>query len=182
MKKYMFTAAAVLASAAGLANAQSYNGPGFTISDVAVNSSTLAVDAAGPLSTVEVSFFGIQHTWFADLTCYLTAPNGDVLNLFHRPNTSGDPSGTYNFSDSASAAVTASDLAGGTFLAQGGTFSAAFGGDEAGGIWRLNIDDLAGGDVGSISGWQLRINTVPTPGAAALVGFAGLAAFRRRRA
>lgn len=178
-KKLSFALA--LVASAGLANAQTFSGSGFAINDVSANSSTISV-SGGPVSIpgIEVTIFALTHTWFSDLTCYLTAPNGDVINLFVRPPTGNNPNGTYIFSDSASAPVSAADLSGGTFLPVGGTFAGTFGGDDSNGIWRLNIDDLAAADVGSIQGWQLNI--IPAPGAAAVMGLGGLIIGRRRRA
>lgn len=170
-----------LAAIAGTASAQVYNGPGFAISDNNSNSSTLVAGAPSSITTVTVSIMGLTHTWFADLNAFLTAPNGDVITLFDNVNSSGDPNGTYTFSDSAAAVVAPGDLSGGTFLAQGGSMNALFGGDDAAGIWTLNVNDEAGADVGSIQGWELRLTGVPTPGALALLGMGGLLVSRRRR-
>lgn len=179
--KTTIIAVLALVGLAGTASAQLYNGPGFAINDSSANSSTLVAGAPSSITTVTVSIIGLSHTFLFDLNAFLTAPNGDVITLFNDVATGGDPNGTYTFSDSAAAPVGTGDLSGGTFLAQGGSMNALFGGDNAAGIWTLNVNDEIGGDTGSVQGWELRITGVPTPGALALLGMGGLLVSRRRR-
>lgn len=179
MKSKMYLFAAFLASA-GISHAQTYAGPGFAINDNVANFGTIAVSGAtSPITDVEVVIYGLSHTWFRDLTCTITAPNGASLNLFNRPATGQDPNGTYTFTDSALRVLDATDLAGGTFRAQGGSFATTFGGIDANGTWRLNINDVAAGDIGRIDGWVLTV--VPTPASAMVAGIGGVMASRRRR-
>ncbi|HMN95869.1 MAG TPA: proprotein convertase P-domain-containing protein [Phycisphaerales bacterium] len=118
---------------------------------------------------------------------------------------SSDFGGTYSFNDSfndanlpfggniwtAAAAVGAGlPIAPGNYFATGANSSAqvsllaAFGGLNAKGTWRLTISDNAAGDLGSLSAWSLDFvkNPIPAPSALALLGLAGLAGGRRRRA
>jgi len=55
-------------------------------------------------------------------------------------------------------------------------------GDDIGGIYQWNFGTIAAGGTATASGAIVVWNTVPTPGAAALIGLGGLVATRRRRA
>jgi len=57
-----------------------------------------------------------------------------------------------------------------------------FGGRSYNGTWTLTVSDNAGLDTGNISAWSIELAAVPAPGALALLGLAGLAGTRRRRA
>jgi MYXO-CTERM domain-containing protein len=49
------------------------------------------------------------------------------------------------------------------------------------GTWSLKFYDWDVDASGTFTGWTLNYNAVPTPGALALLGFAGLIGTRRRR-
>ena len=59
---------------------------------------------------------------------------------------------------------------------------AGFDGSTVNGAYTIYIGDSAGGDVGALSWWSVRIEytEIPAPGALALLGLAGLAGRRRR--
>ena len=59
---------------------------------------------------------------------------------------------------------------------------ANFDNTDAAGTWRLHVSDTATGDTGAILQYSLHFTAVPAPGALALLGLAGLAGRRRRRA
>jgi subtilisin-like proprotein convertase family protein len=191
----------VVAGLAAAANAGVYTGAGFAIPDANATgaSSTIAVagDTDFPITSVVVSLQGFTHTWIGDVSATLTSPNGTVHTLFARPGrltsgfgSSSDVDGIYTFADTGAdfwAAAAANPV-----LTPAGTYhtsslgsaaftslDAAFAGQNGNGNWTLTMTDGAGGDVGGIAGWELRI--VPTPGALALLGLGGLVAGRRRR-
>ncbi len=200
------TKIAAICAAAGLAaaaNAGIYNGAGFTIPDNNATGASSTIVVAGdtdfPITSVVVSLQGFTHTWIGDLTATLTSPDGTIHTLFARVgriNTgagdSSDVSGIYTFADTGSDFWAAALGGGSPFVIPGGTYrttsansaaftslDAAFAGQNGNGNWTLTMNDLAGGDVGGITGWSLTI--VPAPGALALLGLGGMVAGRRRR-
>ncbi len=197
----------VVAGLAAAANAGVYTGTGGAIPDnvgttPGVFSSTINVsgDTDFPITSVVVSLQGFTHTWIGDLVATVTSPSGTVHPLFSRVGRtggvgSGDSSnvnGIYTFADTGADLWAAATAGGSTFVIPAGTYrttadgssaftslDSAFAGQNGNGNWVLTISDFAGGDVGGITGWELRI--VPTPGALALLGLGGLVAARRNR-
>jgi subtilisin-like proprotein convertase family protein len=152
----------------------------------------------------------IPHTWQGDLKISLShLDTGQSSLLFDRP---GSPQNTiFGFSadnygnpttnqlfylDDVAAGVYDSPPFGnvnspgianvtGNWLTEGSL--AAFDGIDATGIWRLTIEDFAGGDVGALNVFQLRITTIPEPNAmigwsivSAIIGAFGGRPVRRR--
>lgn len=202
MKKIALLA---LLGMAGSASAAVWTGGGFVIPDnsPAGITSVIAVSGeAAPVSGVEVTLFDLRHTWVGDLTATLTSPSGTEFTLFSRVGALtpgvGDSSnlgGNYSFSDSAAGDFWAESAAGGTsYIMLSGAYrtsaalsaaatsmNPAFAGQNANGNWTLKISDNEGADLGGLGSWELNIVAVPTPGSLAVLGFAGLAAGRRRR-
>jgi subtilisin-like proprotein convertase family protein len=191
-----------------------------------ITSITVGPQAMGVITGVDISFAGLAHTWVGDLTMVLTGPGGSSLDILSRPGR-GDSStfgfggdfladNTYAFADSGAAlfhAAPPSQIAGGVYRPSSNpnapgvntnayaytptSFSDAFGGLSAQGLWTLEVRDWSGGDVGRFDSWTLNIHTapemdtfamaasyiVPEPTTCALfaVGVAGLTMGRRRR-
>jgi uncharacterized protein (TIGR03382 family) len=57
----------------------------------------------------------------------------------------------------------------------------AFNGEQKDGTWTLFVSDNAAADTGTLLNFGLAFTNIPAPGAAAVLGLAGLAAVRRRR-
>ena len=200
------TAAAglVLSGAAFAAGTEIVAGGGGAIPDGA------AANTPGPVFTSGVSTFDgdtisnvwldldITHSFVGDLIVTLSNSNGDSADIMVRTGQTtpgvGAGSGTnllgiYTFQDGGAdfwAAATGTTMANGTYAASGVGNSAvslagAFGGATGAANWTLSITDNYNFDTGSVAGWTLYVETVPTPGAAALFGVAGLAGIRRRR-
>jgi hypothetical protein len=163
-----------------------------------VFTSTITVNNSLPFDVVGVSFDGLAHTWVGDLSMTLTGPGaGNSFNFFFRPGQTtptavgqnGDflAANSYSFSDAGMAWNTGTVIPSGDYAPIRSPFAPAqtinsFAGLAGGnGAWTLTISDNAGLDVGSLNGWNLIIKKIPTPGAAALFGLAGVAGLRRRR-
>ncbi len=165
-----------------------------------VFSSTITVNNSLPFDIVGVSFDGLNHTWAGDLSMTLTGPGaGNEFNFFFRPgqtsptsvgqNVDFSAANSYSFSDSGIAWNTAAAgvMPGGDYSPTRSPFAPAqainsFAGLSGGnGAWTLTISDNAGLDTGGLNGWNLIIKKIPSPGAAALFGLAGVAGLRRRR-
>jgi hypothetical protein len=128
----------------------------------------------------------------------LTGPGAvNSFNFFFRPGQTtptavgqnGDflAGNSYSFSDSGIAWNTGTVIPSGDYAPIRSPFAPAqsvnsFGGlNGTDGAWTLTIGDGAALDTGSLGGWSLIVKPVPTPGAAALLGLAGVAGLRRRR-
>ncbi len=143
-----------------------------------------------------VTFEGLFHTWGGDLHAVLVSPNGTDVTIFHRPGFTGTgfgnsndfDGGNYRFEATGAELPDTTAMPAGTYGQDLGAWTndtdtfAAFNGENVNGTWTLLIYDWAAGDTGSMNGWSFGFTAVPTPGALALLGLAGLASRRRRRA
>jgi hypothetical protein len=161
-------------------------------------SSTINTSVGLPFDVIGVSFDGLAHTWVGDLSMTLTGPGaGNSYNFFFRPGQTtptavgqnGDflAANSYSFSDAGMAWNTGTVIPSGDYapilspFAPAQALSSFAGLNGVDGAWTLTIGDGAGLDTGSLAGWSLIVKAVPTPGAAALMGLAGIAGLRRRR-
>lgn len=188
MSKLALAMSAGLVLTAAASARPSYNGGGGQIPDLSSVSSNVNVGDAFSVTGASVTFSGLAHTWVGDLQITLTH-GATSISLINRPGFTGtgfgnsaDFSGAnaYGWADGGLAFPTVSPptvIPSGTY-APVNAFS-AFNGQSSSGVWTITITDNAGGDTGQFNGWTLTL--VPTPGAAALFGVAGLAGLRRRR-
>lgn len=118
--------------------------------------------------------FGSSSGATAPGTATYTFVQSGGLNLLPAPTSGVYAPGSYNILSAVNNTVVAPGASGLGY--------SAFNGLDVNGTWTLTVRDLANGDTGSVADWSMDITTVPTPGAAALIGLGGLAATRRRRA
>ena len=187
MSKILAASAGLALAGAALAN--SYNGAGYSFVDNSTVSSSVNVADNFTIADVSVTLNNITHTWVGDLV--ITLSNGSTsVDLIARPGftgtgfgSSGDLNGTYTFVDGGAAFPTTLT---GTQIVPAGSYApvtplSAFAGQSSSGNWTLSVQDNAAGDTGALGSWTLNLTAVPTPGAAALLGLAGVAGLRRRR-
>ncbi|MCA9135111.1 MAG: proprotein convertase P-domain-containing protein [Planctomycetales bacterium] len=179
-------------------------GAGFAIPDnnTTATTSTITLGVDETISNIEVSIFGLSHTWVGDLIARLQSPDGTTADLFVRvgAGTFGDGSdlnGDYTFADGGLDFGAAVGAVGTNVTVPGGTYGAAtdgeipislvteFGGQSTLGDWTLSISDNAQFDTGSFTGWGLNITSnitaVPEPGSLMLVVLSGAVLLKRRR-
>jgi len=117
---------------------------------------SMDVTDAGTVSEdLQVSIFvDITHTWIGDITLQLTSPAGTTLQLTNLPfgNTGDIIMGTWSDEGLGFAMLAPSGDITGEYMAEGGTFLDAFGGESITGTWVLNVRDEAGGDLGTFNG------------------------------
>ncbi len=194
MSKLSIAAVAGLAITAAATARPSYTGGGVTIPDnvpAGITNTITVSDSFTIGAGTTVSFGGLNHTWVGDLIIRIRhVPSNTTATLINRPgvgagSTFGNSadfvaSNSYAFADGGAAFPTASPptvIPSGTYAPA--TAFAAFNGLNSAGQWEIFASDNAGGDTGGWNSWTLTL--VPTPGAAAVFGLAGLAGLRRRR-
>jgi len=126
------------------------------IGDVQTIVSTLTVSGlVGPVADVDVQV-DINHTWDSDLDVYLISPNGTRVELFTDVGSSSDNFTGTILDDEAGVGI-ASGAApfSGSYRPEG--LLSALDGENPNGTWRLEITDDAGGDIGTLNHWALRI-------------------------
>lgn len=137
----------------------------WTTAGTPTTTSQLSIVQADPIESVEISI-DLDHTFVGDLRISLQSPDvGTVIlvDRIGRVNTGSGCSGdnlVLTFSDQAT--NTAADLEStcNTNPAASGTYQpveslAAFVGQSGAGTWTLIIEDLAGGDGGTLNDWSM---------------------------
>ena len=90
----------------------------------------------------------IKHTWDADLTLQIIAPDGTTVTVADHLGGSGDDYGYTTFWDGASQPITAGTPPFPDLYRPQNPFS-AFNGKSLNGTWRFRVIDSAAGDVGT---------------------------------
>lgn len=133
-----------------------------------------------PVSSAKIKVtVNITHPRPADLTIYLIAPNGNILNLFATSNTTGSNLISTSFTDAGDALSTSAPPFTGVFSPKGDispnicttptvpTFAAIGGGTiNPNGTWTLKVIDNTSVNTGTLNNWTLSVD----PG----IGLSGL--------
>ena len=149
--------------------------------------STITVGTSGIISDLNV-FVNLTHTFTGDLEIFLThVDTGTSVQLFDQHGGGGNNITDVTFDDEAGTAISAGTppFGPGSFM----PFASltAFDGENVFGTWTLRIDDLIGGDSGTLQSFSIlgafTPTPIPEPGTYALFGLGalGLAGLVRRR-
>jgi subtilisin-like proprotein convertase family protein len=126
-----------------------------SISDNTTVSSSLAVSSLpGTIRDIDLRI-DLVHTYTGDLAITLVAPNGQRVQVFNRHGGSGDNIITTLNDEAASSITGATPPYTGSFKPSSPL--SALDGGSPNGTWRLEVADLAGGDIGTLRGWSVRI-------------------------
>ncbi len=128
------------------------------ITDNTTVGSNLAVaGVTAPILSVRVKI-NLTHTWNSDMIISLVAPSGTRVQLANRRGGSNDNYTDTIFDDSAALSIAqgAAPFTGSFRPEQ--SLSALFG-QSANGTWRLEVQDVASGDVGQIVSWGIELST-----------------------
>lgn len=126
------------------------------ITDLSTVTSELVVsDFGSPITDVNVSLF-IEHTYDADLEAFIISPSGTRVELFTDVGGSGQNFFNTTLDDQTDFAITTAVAPFVWSFQPEGTL-ADFHGEDANGIWKLEITDDARRDVGELHDWSLQI-------------------------
>lgn len=155
-----------------------------TINDLSTVSSQIVVPFNSQISDINVNV-SIRHTSDGDLVLTLIGPDNTQVVLSNRRGGSGDNFGNTTFDDAASTSI-ASGVAPfyGYYIPENSL--SAFNGHLTAGTWRLQVQDAAGGNVGTIDSFSLFFsvrydtNAFATVEIQPLSGFASQVAIGRK--
>jgi subtilisin-like proprotein convertase family protein len=126
-----------------------------TIADLSTVTSALFVNGVSSISDVRVTL-DLNHTWDSDLALSVISPTGTPISLSYRHGGSSDNYKGTVFDDAAATAVSAGSAPFfGSYIPDGALSTLDT--EDANGVWTLQIDDLAGGDVGTLNSWSIQV-------------------------
>ena len=142
-------------------------GRGFTIKAInkptenslpAVKDTILISGYSGNVTSAQV-FADIKHTWTADLSLTVTAPNGTSVILSNGNGSSSNGGYLTIFSDTATNLVTGTTLlTPWSNMVRPQNLMNTFGNSPVNGRWVFTVSDGAAGDSGMVVGWGIRFN------------------------
>jgi len=126
------------------------------IPDLGQTSSTLDDPRAGIIESVRIVGLQGTHTYVGDLVFTLSSPSGTQVVVIDRV-CDGSDNFQLDLADAATSTIPCAPTDGG--LHQPSNPLSAFVGESAAGAWTLQIEDLAGQDVGTLDNWGLEVCT-----------------------
>lgn len=135
--------------------------PALAVVDNATVSDTITVSGVGT-STFDVDVtLAVTHTWCADMQIRLVSPSGTIVPLSSARGGSFDDvfNGTL-FDDQSANAIGSyvfTNLVAAPNLRPEAPLNGSLAGENPNGVWTLEIQDTASGDVGVLSDWSLSI-------------------------
>lgn len=147
--------------------AQTFNGTSGNIQD---NQELVrSVNVSGLPSSINQTTFGLEqvclsitHTWDADITATLEAPDGTQIILFSAVGGDGnDFDGTCLRGDATASITTQSAPFSGVFKPMN-SLGAANNGQNPNGTWKLRIFDSENGDQGTLDSWSITFGNDPS--------------------
>ena len=128
------------------------------IADLQTVTSSVVVADTTTVSDVNVKNIGITHTFDGDLILTLISPVGTRVRLINRLGSSGD-----NFTNTVFDDEAATPIASGTPPYTGSFIPdqplSAIDGQPANGTWKLEVQDAANVDTGTLNSWTLELTT-----------------------
>ena len=129
--------------------------PRLNLPDLATTTSSMVVASTSTISDLNVTL-SLKHTYDGDLLLRLIGPDGTSAVLVNRRGGSGDNFTTTTFDDEAATSIVNGRAPfRGSFRPEQSL--SAFDGKSAAGTWRLEIQDLARSDIGSLTSWTLTV-------------------------
>ncbi len=126
------------------------------ITDFSTVTSTLTVSGVGAIFDVDVTL-DITHTFDSDLEVFLISPGGTRVELFSDVGDWGEDFTDTTLDDEAAMPITSAAAPfTGRFRPVGAL--AALDGEDADGLWTLEIYDAWAGDEGTLNSWSLALN------------------------
>ncbi|MNU77614.1 Leupeptin-inactivating enzyme 1 precursor [compost metagenome] len=149
-----------------ISHAQSFTGTSGNIQDNQELVKSLTV--SGLPANINQTTFGLEqvclsisHTWDADLTVTLEAPDGTQIILFSAVGGNGDDfDGTCFRGDATGSIATQNAPFSGTFKAMN-PLGVANNNQNPNGTWKLRVYDSASGDDGTLDSWSITFGSDP---------------------
>ncbi len=133
-----------------------------SLQDYTTVKSELDFQESGQILDVDVAL-DISHTYDADLDVYLISPLGTRVKLFANVGLNGDNFTGTVFDDSAIIPITAGTAPFTNHFRPQEPLS-GFNGEDALGLWKLELTDDAGGDTGTLNSWSITVKLKGAPG------------------
>jgi subtilisin-like proprotein convertase family protein len=129
------------------------------IPDAGTLTSQLTLGNLGVIEDLNVTV-NLQHTYDRDLDVFLISPSGARVELFSDVGGNGDNFTGTTLDDEAATSITAATATApftGSFRPEG--LLSAFDGENAQGVWKLEVTDDSAVDIGQLISWSITVTT-----------------------